>query len=351
MKKTALSLTAALFVPALLFVSCSGGSSDSNVAVTGVTLPETRFVQIGKTATLTASVQPSNATNKNVTWQSSNTGIATVNNGTVTGVAIGEAAITATTTDGNKTANCTVTVTLYDPVEEAARQREFERLSGEVKINMTTVVIRTEADYASTPNFTYDSTTHTVNLAKLVAHESVTDVALIQNIERINTEVFVELTAHEYHHAANSKYVNTIKEQKNLWKAMFLDETSAYTVQEMLASGNVFGTPMDSYTSPDKATELLFARFNAFARLFDGVSGTEYGYGINRRAFAQPNPTLTSYDTPEWFNTALNAMFTYEIGGKDVNLFALMTPADQQAFLKKLNDKCEEEYAAWLAGH
>ena len=117
--------------PALVigFMGCSGGSSDNNVAVTGVTLTSTLSVQIGKTATLTASVQPSNATNKGITWQSSNTGIATVNNGTVTGVAIGETTITATTTDGNKTATCAVTVTLYDPAEEARRLAEFNRLS------------------------------------------------------------------------------------------------------------------------------------------------------------------------------------------------------------------------------
>ena len=59
---------------------------------------------------LTATVEPEDASNKNVTWESSNTNVATVNNGEVTAVSAGTATITATAEDGSKTATCTVTV-------------------------------------------------------------------------------------------------------------------------------------------------------------------------------------------------------------------------------------------------
>ena len=67
-------------------------------------------LEVGKTGTLEAKVEPSDATNKNVTWSSSNPEFATVANGTVTAVSAGEATITVTTADGGKTATCKVTV-------------------------------------------------------------------------------------------------------------------------------------------------------------------------------------------------------------------------------------------------
>ena len=81
------------------------------VPVTGVTLNKTRTsLYVGDTETLTATVAPDNATNKAVTWTSSNPSVATVENGVVTAVAPGTAVITATTQDGNHTAACAVTV-------------------------------------------------------------------------------------------------------------------------------------------------------------------------------------------------------------------------------------------------
>jgi glycosidase len=83
------------------------------VAVTGVSVnPTSASVAAGLTTQLSASVAPSNATNQNVSWSSSNTAIATVTAaGLVTGVSQGTATITVTTQDGNKTANAAITVT------------------------------------------------------------------------------------------------------------------------------------------------------------------------------------------------------------------------------------------------
>jgi uncharacterized protein YjdB len=67
----------------------------------------------GDTEYLTATIEPANATNQNVTWISSNEAVATVSEfGAVTGVFPGSATITVTTEDGNKTATCTVNVFL-----------------------------------------------------------------------------------------------------------------------------------------------------------------------------------------------------------------------------------------------
>jgi uncharacterized protein YjdB len=84
----------------------------SNVAVTGVTMsPTTATIAVSSTQQLTATVAPTNATNKNVTWSSSNTAIASVStSGLVTGIASGSATITVTTADQAKTATCAITV-------------------------------------------------------------------------------------------------------------------------------------------------------------------------------------------------------------------------------------------------
>jgi len=81
------------------------------IPVTSVTLPATFVVAVGGTVTLTATVLPEDATNKNVTWQSDNTVVATVNNtGVVTGISAGTAIITVTTEDGNHTATAKIDV-------------------------------------------------------------------------------------------------------------------------------------------------------------------------------------------------------------------------------------------------
>lgn len=84
------------------------------VAVTGISLNANNItIDTEKTYTLKATVSPDNATNKAVTWSSSNTNVATVNDGKVTGKAAGTTTITATT-NNNKTVICNVTV--VDPL-------------------------------------------------------------------------------------------------------------------------------------------------------------------------------------------------------------------------------------------
>ena len=82
-------------------------------AVESVSLNQTELrLSIGEPSTLVATVLPTNATDKSVSWSSSNTTVATVSSdGLVTGVSVGSAIITVTTTDGGKTATCRVTVT------------------------------------------------------------------------------------------------------------------------------------------------------------------------------------------------------------------------------------------------
>lgn len=84
------------------------------VAVQSVTLDaNSKNVDVGKSVTLTATINPTNATNQGVTFASNNANCTVTNNGlvaTVTGVTAGSSIITVTTDDGSKTASCNITV-------------------------------------------------------------------------------------------------------------------------------------------------------------------------------------------------------------------------------------------------
>lgn len=90
------------------------------ISVTGISLNKTSTsIFVGDTETLVANITPEDATNKNVTWSSSNTNVASVSSsGVVTAKAEGTATITAKTVDGNKIATCTVTVKPITPTIE-----------------------------------------------------------------------------------------------------------------------------------------------------------------------------------------------------------------------------------------
>lgn len=92
--------------------SCDKGGDDVDgvIAVTGVSTKTSTSMLVGGTETLTATITPSDATNKNVTWTSSDEAVATVDKGVVTALKVGVATITVTTEDGGKTAACVVTV-------------------------------------------------------------------------------------------------------------------------------------------------------------------------------------------------------------------------------------------------
>lgn len=84
---------------------------DEGVRVTGVRLNKTSTtVTEGKSVYLTATVSPSGATNKSVRWTTSDSSVATVSSGMVTGKKAGTVTITAKTADGGYTATCKVTV-------------------------------------------------------------------------------------------------------------------------------------------------------------------------------------------------------------------------------------------------
>lgn len=132
MKNRRLILLPCLALLAMSISSCNSaptnpshgepGQSQNDTSVNGVSLSyEELTMYKGKSATLKATVTPDTATNKEVSWTSSNTSVATVNNGVITAISEGTSVITVKTSEGGYTATCALTViaeeeeTPYEP--------------------------------------------------------------------------------------------------------------------------------------------------------------------------------------------------------------------------------------------
>ena len=130
--------------------------------VTGVSLNKSATtLEVGDEEILTATISPSNADNKNVSWSSDDEDVATVNsNGKITAVAAGTANITVTTEDGSKTATCAVTVTAA--TKTAVNMTGFSATSTTIVKGNTTTTSVTNDQAGWTAAYTYSSSDETV---------------------------------------------------------------------------------------------------------------------------------------------------------------------------------------------
>ena len=172
-----------------------------NHSVEGVLLNRTSTtIFTGATETLTATVYPSDATNKAVTWTSSNTAVATVDaNGTVTGIKAGTATITATTTDGGKTATCTVTV--KTPVAKVSLNKSSTTIFLGTSETLTATVYPTDATNKTLTWESSNTEVATVNengVVTVVALGTATITATSQDTPSVKANCTVMVDSHEY---------------------------------------------------------------------------------------------------------------------------------------------------------
>ena len=150
----------------IVLSSCNennGNENSQTVPVTGVTLSQTSAtLTSGNTLTLTPTIIPANAANQNVSWASNNITVATIDNGTVTAVAPGNATITVTTQDGAKTAACAVTVNIVAVTGVKLNRTVTTRLGG-ATFTLTATVLPENADNKAVTWFCNNTTVATVN--------------------------------------------------------------------------------------------------------------------------------------------------------------------------------------------
>jgi hypothetical protein len=118
--------------------STGGSTPDPEpVAVNSVSLNKTELtLPRTESYTLVATINPSDASDKSVTWKSSDESVAKVDaNGKVTALKVGTATITVTTVDGGKTATCEVTVDFATGLEEALANTQVYAKQGSIYVN------------------------------------------------------------------------------------------------------------------------------------------------------------------------------------------------------------------------
>lgn len=131
------------------------------VAVTNVKIEATKTtLKVGETTILQAVVEPTTATNKKVTWSSSDDKVATIDsNGQVKGIKEGEATITATTEDGNKTATLKITIEKKD---ETAGDNKDNKDDGQKKDELVIEDDKNKQDEVKNDNVNGDKKDATV---------------------------------------------------------------------------------------------------------------------------------------------------------------------------------------------
>lgn len=151
-----------------LFITNYAGQSTVAVESVAVT-PKTADIFVGSGVTLSASVTPSNATDKSVTWLSGTPSVATVSStGLVLGVANGTSVITATTTDGSFTDTSTVTVTTAVASVTLAPKTATLSLAGTTTQQLTPTVLPATASVKTVTYTSSDDTKATVSASGLV---------------------------------------------------------------------------------------------------------------------------------------------------------------------------------------
>lgn len=178
------------------------------INVESVSLSETVLSMVeGEVFTLSATVSPSNADNKDVSWSSSDATVASVENGLVSALKAGSATITVKTKDGGKTAGCNVTVTpKVFPVESVSLDRTSAELTEGDQLTLTATVApanatnknvswsSSDATVASVENGVVTAlkagsatiTVKTEDGAKTASCELVIKAALIVDVEKVS---------------------------------------------------------------------------------------------------------------------------------------------------------------------
>ncbi len=287
------------------FCGCGVPEGSCDVPVSGVTVtPATAKINIYTTRQLTATILPSNATNKSIIWESNDTAIVTVNsNGLVTAVAAGTTTVTATTVDGSKTTTSTITV-IPDTVNYQAEDAEF----------MGPIVATNQTGYRGTGFLDYSNATN----------------------DYITWTVYVP-TAGSYNLGFRYALASGNRPLKLSINGQVIIASIAFPVTGSFANWGTYTTnqPLNVGNNTITLTAIGSSGGN-----FDELSITST-LGVKDKSFENESKTVRVYPNP-----LTNGYFTVATDGfdDDTNVRIIITNSlGQKIYEKKLNDPCHTD--------
>lgn len=285
------------------------------VAVTGVTLsPTEATININEKLSLTALIAPSDATNKTVTWSSSEPTVASVNNGLVKGLSAGTTVITVTTADGGFSAEAVITVT-----NQAVISNAFERITATEALedDMQILIVNEEAavalgQYNSNKYFETAAVTITDNTITL-EDENNTDVAIL-TLES-NGNYWHLLNGDNYLYCASTGKKNYLSEEASL--------DSESRAEWAISITNGVATIVSQTNASDR-TSLMY---NSTQPRFACYKGTQQEVAIFGRTKTVPAPSTSLEavnNTPQASKVLINGNVFILRDGKLYNLQGLL---------------------------
>ena len=225
--------------------TCSVTVVQQIIHVTNVALSKSSVsIKQGKSSTLTATISPSNASNKSVTWTSSNPNVAIVTNGTITGVSQGTSTITVKTADGNLTASCEVTITEPTRVTGVYLSPNSLTLKAERTASLSATVTPADAYDSSVTWSSSNSSVASVSTSGVVTANSVGTATISVTTNDGGFKANCNVTVEEKG-AADDWTVLIYMCGSNLESSMTNDDGYGFAVSDLKEILNVTGQPDD----------------------------------------------------------------------------------------------------------
>ena len=293
--------------------------SPQTVPVAGVKLDKYAIlITEGDKSTLSATVLPSNASNKDVSWASSDANIATVSkDGEVTGIKPGSTTVTVTTIDGKKTAKCQVAVEkrIY-PVESVSLDKASLELTEGDKATLTATIL---PENASNKNISWTSGDE--KIATVSANGEVTAVAPGKATITVTTEDGAKTAKCKVTVKAKTIHVESITLNKT---ELRLERLDRYTLTATIKPDNATNKEVKWSTSDDNIVTFFFGDIMAKQAGTAIITATTVDGGLT----ATCKVTVKEIGAIDVTGISLNKSTTTLFIGKKETLVATITPSN-----------------------